>query len=48
MDIQEQFLRYTHKHKQEPQWDREGILGRWPGYVNFTKVIFRGCNETED
>ena len=24
-------------------WDRKGILERWPGYVNLTKVIFRGC-----
>ena len=24
--------------------DREGIKGRWPGSVNFTEVIFRGCN----
>ena len=24
-------------------WDREGILRRWPGYVNFSKVIFGGC-----
>jgi len=23
----------------------EGIIGRWPGYLNFTQVIFRGnCN----
>ena len=29
---------------QEPKWDREGILGHWPGYVNFTQVIFRDCN----
>ena len=26
---------------------REGIVGHWPGYVNFTEVIFRGCNQTE-
>ena len=19
------------------------LLGSWPGYVNFTEVIFRGC-----
>ena len=25
-------------------WDGEGILRRWPGYVNFSKVIFGGCN----
>ena len=25
-------------------WRREGILGRWPRYVNFTQVISRGCN----
>ena len=24
----------------EHRGDREGVLGRWPGYVNFTKVIF--------
>ena len=24
------------------EWDKEGILGRWPGDVNFTKVIFGG------
>lgn len=28
-------------------WEREGILGRWPEYENLTKVIFRGCNQTE-
>ena len=28
-------------------WRREGILGRWPRYVNFTQVISRGCNETK-
>ena len=26
--------------------DREGEQGRWPGYVNFTKVIFRS-HQTE-
>ena len=25
--------------------DREEIFGRWPGHVNFSKAIFRGCNE---
>ena len=25
-------------------WRRERISGRWPGYVNFTTVIFRGFN----
>ena len=25
-------------------WDKEGILGHWPGYVNFPADIFRGCN----
>ena len=30
-----------HGHEsREHQGDRQGILGRWPGYVNFTKVIF--------
>ena len=24
--------------------DREGILGRRQGHVNFIKIIFRGCN----
>ena len=24
-------------------WHRERISGHWPGYVNFTTVIFRGC-----
>ena len=24
--------------------DREGILGRWPGHVNFIKATFRGRN----
>ena len=33
--------------EQENTRERERILGRWPGYVNFTKVIFRGCNRTE-
>ena len=23
---------------------REGISGRWPGSVNFTKFVFRSCN----
>ena len=23
---------------------KEGILGRWPGSVNFTKFVFRSCN----
>ena len=25
-------------------WHKEGILGRWPRYVNFIQVISRGCN----
>ena len=29
------------------KWERGRILGRWPEYVNFTKVIFRGCIQTE-
>ena len=29
------------------KWEREGILGRWPEYVNFSKVISTGCNQTE-
>jgi len=29
------------------KWESERILGRWPEYVNFTKVIFRGCIQTE-
>ena len=24
--------------------EQTGILGCWPGHLNFTKVIFRGCN----
>ena len=24
--------------------DREGIIGHWPRYVTYTKVIFRGCS----
>ena len=31
---------------QEKMRDREGEQGRWPGYVNFTKVIFRS-HQTE-
>ena len=34
------------KQKQEKMRDREGEQGRWPGYVNFTKVIFRS-HQTE-
>ena len=29
------------------KWEREGILGHWPEYVDFSKVISRGCNQTE-
>ena len=32
--------------RQEKMRDREGEQGRWPGYVNFTKVIFRS-HQTE-
>ena len=34
----------THNDPKREYWNREGILRRWPGYVIFTKVIFRGCN----
>ena len=33
-------------YRQEKMRDREGEQGRWPGYVNFTKVIFRS-HQTE-
>ena len=41
-------LRVEDLNTRESKWDREGILGRCTGYVNFTIVIFRGRNETED
>ena len=35
-------LRYSFHKKSKRE---EGIMGRWPGYLNFTQVIFRGnCN----
>ena len=38
-------LRYSIHKKSKRE---EGIMGRWPGYLNFTQVIFRGnCNQTE-
>ena len=26
------------------KWNREEFFGRFPGYVNLSKVIFRGCD----
>ena len=48
--VQEEFLLKTfaveEEHVLTPErvMEREEILERWPGYANFTTVIFRGCD----
>ena len=37
---------FSDERRQEKMRDREGEQGRWPGYVNFTKVISRS-HQTE-